>query len=157
MHYLIVLNLFKSRNLTSQIHYSFFNVLSYFLNHQKPINYIINVNLSLTNTLINVSDVKGNSKTFYSAGMLHLKSKQKTKQPIAIITIFRAILKQSKFLKEKSVALHYKNLLPIHESFITKRLKQQIFIKTIKSYNYRPHNGCRLRKKKRTKIRTKKF
>jgi ribosomal protein S11 len=154
---LVILNIINSCNIESKINSSYLNILSYFSNYQKPINYIINVNLSLTNTSINVSDIKGNPKVYYSAGMLDLKSKQKTKQPTAIIAIFKLILSKSNFLKKKAVALHCSNTLSTYESFITKRLKQKIFIKTIKSYKYRPHNGCRLRKKKRIKIRTKKF
>ncbi len=154
---LVTLNIINLYNIESKIDSFYLHLLSYFSNHQKPINYIINVKLSLTNTSINVNDIKGNPKIYYSAGMLDLKSKQKIKQPTALITIFKSILSKANFFKKKSLALHCNNTLSTHESFITKRLKQKVFIKTIKSYKYRPHNGCRLRKKKRIKIRTKKF
>lgn len=154
---LVTSNTTNVYNVGSKVNLFYLHLLSYFSNHQKPINYVINIKLSLTNTLINVSDIKGNPKIYYSAGMLGLKSKQKIKQPTALITIFKSILSKSNFFRKKSLALHCNNTLPIYESFITKRLKQKVFIKAIKSYKSRPHNGCRLRKKKRIKIRTKKF
>jgi len=127
--------------------------LSFFIN-QKLISYVININLSLTNTLINVNDIKGNPKFFYSAGMFSLQKRQKTRQPKAIITILRALLSKSKSFKIKPVAVHFNNLFFNHQSYIFKKLKQKVFIKLVTSYSYRPHNGCKLKKKKRIKIRT---
>ena len=37
---------------------------------------------------------------------------------------------------------------------IVKRLKQKVFAKLITGYTHTSHNGCRLKKKKRIKIRT---
>jgi len=119
-----------------------------FFNHQKLISYVININLSSTNTLINLNDIKGNPKFFYSAGMFSLQKRQKTRQPKAIITILRALLSKSKSFKIKPAAVHFNNLFFNHQSYIFKKLKQKVFIKLITSYNYRPHNGCRLKKKK---------
>lgn len=127
--------------------------LSFFIN-QKLISYVININLSLTNTLINVNDIKGNPKFFYSAGMFSLQKNQKTRQPKAIITILRALLAKSKIFKVKPVAVHFNNVFFNHQSYIFKKLKQKIFMKLVTSYNFRSHNGCRLKKKKRIKIRT---
>ena len=122
-----------------------------FFNHQKLISYVININLSSTNTLINLNDIKGNPKFFYSAGMFNLQKKQKTRQPKAIITILRALLSKSKIFKTKPVAVHFNNLFFNHQSYIFKKLKQKIFIKLVTSYKYGSHNGCRLKKKKRIK------
>jgi len=124
--------------------------LSFFIN-QKLISYVININLSLTNTLINVNDIKGNPKFFYSAGMFSLQKRQKTRQPKAIITILRALLSKSKSFKIKPVAVHFNNLFFNHQSYIFKKLKQKVFIKLVTSYSYRPHNGCRLKKKNELK------
>jgi len=126
----------------------------FFLNKQKLINYIINVVLSPTNTLINVNNIKGNPKFFYSAGMFDLKKKQKVKQPKAIITILRALLSKLKIYKTTPVSLHFNNLFSAQQSYVFKRLKHKLFIKSIISYKYYPHNGCRLKKKKRIKLRT---
>ena len=118
-----------------------------FFNHQKLISYVININLSSTNTLINLNDIKGNPKFFYSAGMFNLQKRQKTRQPKAIITILRALLSKSKIFKTKPVAVHFNNLFFNHQSYIFKKLKQKIFMKLVTSYKYGSHNGCRLKKK----------
>ena len=85
---------------------------------------------------------------------VQLQKKQKTRQPKAIITILRALLLKSKFFKTKPVAVHFNNLFFNHQSYIFKKLKQKIFTKLVTSYLYKAHNGCRLKKKKRIKIRT---
>lgn len=137
----------KTNYLISYMYFSFFN-------NQKLLSYIININLSLTNTFINVNNVNGNPKLFFSAGMFNLQKKQKTRQPKAIIIILRALLFKSKFFKTKPVAVHFNNLFFNHQSYIFKKLKQKIFTKLVTSYLYKAHNGCRLKKKKRIKIRT---
>jgi ribosomal protein S11 len=137
----------KTNYLISYIYISFFN------NH-KLISYVININLSSTNTLININNIKGNPKFFYSAGMFNLQKKQKIRQPKAIIIILRALLLKSKIFKTKPVAVHFNNLFFNYQSYIFKKLKQKIFTKLVISYNFRSHNGCRLKKKKRIKIRT---
>lgn len=137
----------KANYFVSYIDVSFFN------NH-KLISYILNINLSSTNTIINVNNIKGNPKFFYSAGMFSLQKKQKIRQPKAIITILRSLLLKSKIFKTKPVAVHFNNLFFNHQSHIFKKLKQKIFTKLFVSYLYRSHNGCRLKKKKRIKIRT---
>ena len=137
----------KTSYFISYIYFSFFN-------NQKLISYVININIFATNTLINVNSIKGKPKLFYSAGMFKLQKKQKIRQPKAIFTILRALLLKSKIFKIKPVAIHFNNLFFNHQSYILKKLKQKIFAKLIVSYIYRAHNGCRLRKKKRIKIRT---
>lgn len=133
------------------ISYLFFS----FFNCQKLINYVIYFNLSPTNTFININSITGNPKRFYSAGMFDLKKKQKTQQPKAIITMLRSFLLSFKNFKIKPVALHFNNLLFNKQSYICKKLKEKIFIKLITIYTCYPHNGCRMKKRKRIKIRTK--
>ena len=41
------------------------------------IRYIVNINFSESNTLVNVTDIAGNPKVFVSSGMVGLKGKQK--------------------------------------------------------------------------------
>jgi ribosomal protein S11 len=142
-------------NLKIKINYFISYIYFSFFNNRKLISYVINIKLSSTNTIINVNTIKGNPKFFYSAGMFKLQKTQKTRQPKAIITILRALLLKSKFFKTKPTALHFNNLFFNHQSYIFKRLKRKVFAKLITSYLYRPHNGCRLRKKKRIKVRTK--
>lgn len=108
----------------------------------------MNINLSLTNTFVNLNTIKGHPKFFYSAGMFSFQKKQKIKQPKAVITILKALLSKFKICKAKPAALHFNNLFYNQQSYILKRLKQKIFIKLVMSYNYSSHNGCRLKKKK---------
>jgi ribosomal protein S11 len=137
----------KTNYFVSYIRFSFFN-------NQKLVSYIININLSTTNTLINVNNIKGIPKYFYSAGMFDLQKKQKIRQPKAIIIILRALLLKSKIFKTKPVAVHFKNLFFNYQLYISKKLKRKIFTKVVLSYTFSPHNGCRLKKKKRIKMRT---
>ena len=137
----------KTNYFISYIYVSFFNNI-------KLISYVININLSSTNTIININNIKGNPKFFYSAGMFNLQKKQKIRQPKATILILRALLLKSKVFKTKPVAVHFNNLFFNYQSYIFKKLKQKIFTKLVMSYSFHSHNGCRLKKKKRIKIRT---
>ena len=137
----------KANYFVSYIDVSFFN------NH-KLISYILNINLSSTTTIINVNNIKGNPKFFHSAGMFSLQKKQKIRQPKAIITILRGLLLKSKIFKTKPVAVHFNNVFFKHQSRIFKKLKKKFFTKLFVSHLYNSHNGCRLKKKKRIKIRT---
>lgn len=141
-------------NLTSKINYFISYINISYSNNQKLISYILNINLSSTNTIINVNNIKGNPKFFYSAGMFNLQKKQKTKQPKAIITILRALLLKFRIYKTKPVAIHFNNLALNHQSYVFKKLKRKIFTKLFINYVFRSHNGCRLKKRKRIKIRT---
>jgi ribosomal protein S11 len=141
-------------NLKMKANYFIIYLHSSFFDNQKLLSYVINISLSATNTVINVSSIKGNPKFFYSAGMFNLQKRQKTRQPKAIITILRALLLKSKILKTKPVAVQFNNIFSNHQSYIFKKLKRKVFAKLVTSYLYGPHNGCRLKKKKRIKIRT---
>ena len=118
---------------------------------QNLIAYIVTINLTNTNTIISVTDIKGNVKMFYSSGQVNLKGKQKTKQPAALINILKHLIAKAKFIKQEPVALHFRNTKSHYESFIVKMLKNRFFLKTIRSYNLQPHNGCRPKKIKRFK------
>jgi ribosomal protein S11 len=115
------------------------------------VHYIININLTYTNTFINVTDIKGHVKLSYSGGSGFLKSKQKVKQPTAILTLLKQLVSTADFLTNSFLAIHFKNTKTYYEYYVIKLLKQKFFIKTVRSYNFRPHNGCRLKKIKRLK------
>jgi len=154
LSWLILFTFTKLYHIKTKLNYFTSHILFSFFTHQKLISYVVNINLSLTNTLININDIKGNPKFFYSAGMFNLQKTQKVRQPKAIITILKSLLVKIKVFRTKPVALHFNNLFFNHQSYIYKKLKRKIFIKLVTSYNYHPHNGCRLKKKKRIKIRT---
>nr|YP_010377286.1 ribosomal protein S11 [Odontella aurita]QYB22935.1 ribosomal protein S11 [Odontella aurita] len=121
------------------------------------IHYIVNVNLTYTNTFINITDIKGNVKICYSGGSVKLKSKQKIKQPTAILTLLKQLIINAKFLTNNSLAIHFKNTRTNYESYIIKLLIQKFYVKSVKSYNFQPHNGCRPKKIKRLKKKYIKF
>lgn len=137
----------KAKYLISSLYFSFFN-------NKKLINYVISIDVFSTNTFVSINNIKGNPKFFYSAGMFKLQKTQKVRQPKATITILRAFLTKAKLFKTKPVAIHFKNFFFNHQSYIFKRLKQKVFAKLMTGYICRSHNGCRLKKKKRIKIRT---
>lgn len=124
---------------------------------ENVISYIININLSPTNTIVSVTDIKGNPKISLSAGLIKLTKRQKKTQPMALINIFKVLLLKARFLKDYPTALHFKNTKSYYESLIIKVLKDKLYIKSIQSYNLSPHNGCRPKKIKRIKRRTKRM
>jgi len=119
--------------------------------------YVINVVLSSTNSLVNVVDLEGNVLISISAGSLNLTKFQKKTQPMALLSIFKVLLLKAKFLKNRPIALHFKNVKRFHESFFINILKTKLFIQSFQSYNLVPHNGCRPKKIKKIKIRTKRL
>lgn len=126
---------------------------------KKPLNdyigYVVNINVTLTNTIISVTNIKGDVLISMSSGNVNLTSKQKKQQPLALISLFKALLVKAKFLKKQPIALHFKNTKSFYESLVINMLQNQYYIVSIQSYNLSPHNGCRPKKLKRTKIRTK--
>lgn len=125
--------------------------------NQNLIMYIINVILSPTNTFVNVIDLKGKVLITLSAGSLNLTKFQKKTQPLALLSIFKVLLVKSKFLQNTPVALHFKNVKRFQEHFFINLLKSKLFIKSFQSYNLTPHNGCRPKKIKKIKLRTKRL
>jgi len=123
----------------------------------KLITYILKIQFSPTNTLLNVTDITGKSLISLSAGNINLKKRQKKKQPLALINMLKSLLSTTKILNGQTISIHFKNVRPYYESIIIKLLKDKFFIKSIKSYNLHPHNGCRPRKLKKFKLRTKKL
>lgn len=117
--------------------------------------YIINISFLKANTTIQVSDVEGNLKLFYSAGSVGLSGKQKRKRRIAVIKLISLLIRKTNFLDKKPVALHLNNV-NFYQNLIVNKLKQTFYIKVIKSFNQTPYNGCRKRKVRRKKY-TKKF
>jgi len=124
-------------------------------NLQNPINYILNIKVSKTNTLLNLSDIKGNPLLSFSGGSINLKKKQKKLQPLALINLLKSLILKAGFINNKTIALHFQNVKPYYESLIVNLLKKIVFIKLMKSSNLQPHNGCRPKKIKRFKKRTK--
>ena len=117
--------------------------------------YIVSVSFLRANTMIHVSDTKGNLKLFYSAGSVELSGKQKRKRRVAISKLISLVLKKAKFLNRKPIALHLSNV-NFYKNLIVRRLKRNLYVKVIRILNQTPYNGCRKRKLRRKKY-TKRF
>lgn len=102
-----------------------------------------------SNTVINVTDIKGNLKFSQTSGSIKLTGKQKVKQPIALVKLLKVLILKTKFLTNQPIALHLKNITRYYKLFIIFMVKKKFFIKLIKDYNLQPHNGCRPKKIKR--------
>lgn len=117
--------------------------------------YVVNISFLKTNTNINVSDIKGNMKLFFSAGLVNLAGKQKKKRRIAISKLISLLLKRATFLYKKPIAVHLNNT-GFYKKFILTKLKKTLYIRVVKTFNQAPYNGCRKKKLPRKKF-TKKF
>ena len=113
--------------------------------------YIIDFSFSRSNTFLHVLDFAGNLKFFCSAGSFNYSGKSKRARWIVFKNFSRSLLKL-KFLKNRPVALHFKNV-GSNKFWIINKLKKKLFIKVIRNFNLYPHNGCRKRKIRRKKIK----
>lgn len=130
--------------------------INIFDNNHLSVRFIINIIKKKKNTIINITDIKGNLKVSYTAGVVDLTGKQKKKK-IAILLIVKFLLSEISFLKNQSIAIHFKNVNKGNEKTVIKMLKNELFINSIVSYRLQPHNGCRPKKIKRKKRKFKFF
>jgi ribosomal protein S11 len=144
-----------NNNLISNNFNSHFNKIAG-VNHN-VVKYVIKVILSTTNIIINITDIKGNVILSISAGTLKLTKFQKRKQPTALLSVLKLLFLKATFLRNKAVAIHFRNVKRFHESLFINSLKTKLFIKSFQSYNLSAHNGCRPKKIKRVKRRTKRL
>ena len=119
------------------------------------VSYVLKINLTKTNTLVTITDVFGSKIASFSSGVVGLTKRQKKQQPVALIKIFKFLLLKHPNLKNKVISLQFVNTKFDRVSKLLKKLKSILFINSIKSYSFHPHNGCRPKKLKRFKQRTK--
>jgi ribosomal protein S11 len=120
------------------------------------VSYIIDFSFSKTNTTLHVMDCSGKTKFFYSAGLFDFKGNQKTFQSDAILKKFYKILVSDLlFLKSSKIAIHFKNKnINYKISWFLKKLRSKFFIAVVKFFTVYPYNGCRRKKQKRKKFKT---
>lgn len=121
-------------------------------NETCPVVFIITIKYTKVNTLLSVSNSKGELRFFGSAGQFFVGKQKKSKISV-VKKFFKLLLSNLDFLKKKPVALHLQNVT-FNKFWIIRRLKKKLFVKTVKIYNVFPHNGCRKKKKKKKKIRS---
>ena len=106
--------------------------------------YIIDISFSRSNTFLHILGSDGNLKIFRSAGSFNYSGKRKRSRGIIFKEFYRFLSKLD-FLKNKPIALHFKNVGSI-KFWIIKRLKKKLFIRTVSNFSLYPYNGCRKKK-----------
>ena len=165
LHTKQALNLVKIVKILTKKDRFFNNNLKQFNFSKKPfcqvkknlVSFIIKINLTKTNTIVTITDTLGSKKKTFSAGSVNLTKKQKRKQPMALIKIFKKLLFKSTILQKKTVSIEFKNTKPYIERYLFRMLHPVLFIDSIKRYSLRSHNGCRPKKIRRFKRRTKRL
>ena len=113
------------------------------------------LNVLQTNSLINLAKPNGNILISLSGGYINLKKRQKKLQPLALINLLKSLCLMVNFKPTESIAIHFKNVKPFYTTVIIKMLKRVFFIRSTKSFHLQPHNGCRPKKLRKFKKRTK--
>ena len=114
------------------------------------VTYIINIFFMRANTVVQITDTKGQAKLLFTSGLVKLSGKQKRNRRIAIIKLLTLLHKKASFVKSSPVTLHLHNIL-FYKNFLINKLVQHFFVKAIRSYQSFPYNGCRKRKVRRKK------
>lgn len=137
-----------------RVHSTLFPLKKSSFSCENLVTYIIDINFSRSNTFVHVMDFSGKVKFFYSAGSFNYSGKTKKSRFTVFRDIYRVLVSKLKILRGKPIALHLKNV-GYNKFWIIKKLKKKFFIKSIKSFNLYPHNGCRKRKMRRKKFKKK--
>ena len=124
----------------------------------RRISYLLDFFFSKKNTTLYIIDCSGNIKFFYSAGLFNFKKPQKASLLRVILKKFYKILiSDLLFLKSTSIAIHFKNKnVRFNISWFLKKLCKKFFIIIVKFFIFYSYNGCRKKKLKKRKFKTKK-
>lgn len=124
------------------------------------VTYIILITQKRTDTVMHITDSLGNLISSFNAHSVGSSGKTKRKARFNIIKKFAFLLTRRKnyltFLFNRPIALHLKNVDPLIQSWLVKKLKKKLFIETVRFFYVIPFNGCRTKKIRRKKIRRKK-
>ena len=126
---------------------------NFYTSQDNLVMYIIDISFSRSNTFLHILDSDGNLKVFRSAGSFNYSGKSKRARGIIFKEFYRFLFKLN-FLKNKPIALHFKNVGSI-KFWIIKKLKKILFIKTVSNFTLYPYNGCRKKKMRRKKFKKK--
>lgn len=120
------------------------------------VTYILEISFAKKNTLFHLSDYSGNIKFFYSAGSVELTGKGKTWRGRILRQFYKLLISKLKFVRKVPLAVHFKNVNSNLFWFI-KKLKKKFLITIIQSSQKYPYNGCRNRKFRRKKFKSRLF
>ena len=124
---------------------------------QNVIRYIINIISFPSNTVVSVTDVNGKVLVTVSEGLVNLSKDSRRSKPIQVVKLLKTLLVKANFIKNKAVSINFKNVKRYQESFFINSLKNKVFIKSVQSNRLIPHNGCRPKKIRKIKLRTKRL
>lgn len=125
--------------------------------NQNIVRYVINIISFPSNTIVNVTDVNGKVLVNVSEGLINLAKDAKQSKPIQVVKLLKNLLVKANFIKNKAISINFKNVKRYQESFFINSLKNKVFIKSIQSNRLIPHNGCRPKKVRKIKLRTKRL
>lgn len=156
-HKINLINNLQEKNYQS-LNFNIFNFsLNNLLNEDFLITYIIDITFSRSNSFLTVMDFAGNVQFFHSSGALGYPGKAKRKSRYVVIKDFYKILSSKlAFLNDQPLALNIKNA-GSSQHLALKLLHKKFFIRVVNIFSLDPHNGCRQKKVKRKKIRTKRI
>lgn len=109
---------------------------------------VLHINATFNNTLINVTDLNGNTLAWATAGVVGFKGTKKG-TPYAAQLACEKALEESKYHGLEAVHVRVKGPGPGRESAIRACEATGIRVKSLRDVTPIPHNGCRPRKKRR--------
>jgi len=115
---------------------------------KQVLNGVVHVNISYNNTLVAVSDLKGNVVAFSSAGLLGFKGTKKS-TPYAANLVAKDAIEKSKKFSLTNVRIVVKGVGPARESAIRGIAGTGLSITSIMDATPVPHNGVKAPKPRR--------
>ena len=109
---------------------------------------ILHIQATYNNTLLTLTDMKGNAIMAASAGALGFKGARKG-TPYAASKVAEVLAEKAKLVGLKSVDVHVKGVGAGRESAVRTFLAQDVALDTIRDVTPIPHNGPKLRKPRR--------
>jgi small subunit ribosomal protein S11 len=109
---------------------------------------IANIRATFNNTIINITDLNGNSISWASSGSVGFKGTKKG-TPYAAQLAAEKVVEQAKYHGIQYLHIRLKGPGPGRESAIRALDAAGLKIKTLRDITPIPHNGCRPRKKRR--------
>ena len=109
---------------------------------------IVHIHTTFNNTIISVTDEKGDVKIWSSAGALGFKGAKKS-TPYAAQLVAAAITKSLEEIGTKVVTIRVKGTGPGKKSAVKQFEGSNIQVKEIQNVTPKPHNGVKKKKKYR--------
>jgi len=130
------------------------------LNGDKLVNFILNIKIVTNNIYFNLTDIKGNTIFVYTVASVvqHKRDFLREKKQLQklLINMLKVFINKTRHIQKTLLAIHFTGTRIFQETLIINSLKKAFIIKYIKSFNFNPHNGCRPKKVRKVKRRTKK-